>query len=102
MEQAMTELGLTQEQTRIMFSYQYHLTTEDIRSESDIQKKKRKQKWLDVWKEYCEKFLQNQNIKGITSKAILLTDYASLTNEVQRISKDMKVRRTYPQLLCSA
>jgi hypothetical protein len=71
MEQAMTELGLTQEQTRIMFSYQYHLTREDILQESDIQKKKRKQKWLEAWKEYCEKFLQNQKIKGVASGRII-------------------------------
>lgn len=92
MEQAMTELGLTQEQTRILFSYQYHLTSEDIRNESDIQRKKQKIKWLDGWKESCERFLKNQKSEKTSSNFKLFADFSSLKNEVKKISKDMKVR----------
>ena len=92
MEQVITELlGLTQEQTRILFSYQYHLTMEDIKNEADVQRKKQKKKWIDGWKESCENFLKNQS-KSISSKVNLITDYSSLKNEVQEISEDMKVR----------
>ena len=92
MEQAITELGLTQEQTRILFSYQYHLTLEDIMNETDVQKKNQKTKWMDRWKESCEIFLKNQTSEKISSNYKLLADYSSLKYEVTKISKDMKVK----------
>jgi hypothetical protein len=36
----MKEFGLTPEQTRIMFSYQYHLVQADIDNEPNFDKKK--------------------------------------------------------------
>lgn len=91
MNQVMTELGLTQEQTRILFSYQYQLTMEDIKCEADIQKRKLKNKWLDRWQESCESFLKNQSGKDISLNCNLITDFSSLKNEVQKISTGMKV-----------
>ncbi|MBD2299529.1 hypothetical protein [Nostoc sp. FACHB-190] len=56
----MQEFGLTLEQTRIMFSYQYHLVLADIEYETDYNIKSLKRQWLSQWKESTELFLKSQ------------------------------------------
>lgn len=52
----MEEFGLTLEQTRIMFSYQYRLVLADIEYETNYEKKRLKQEWLSKWKDSTELF----------------------------------------------
>lgn len=92
MGQVMAELGLTQEQTKILFSYQYHFTMVDINNEMDVQKRKLKQKWLNGWQKSCERFLKNQKGQDSSRDYKLITDLSVLKNKVQKISKGMNVR----------
>jgi tetratricopeptide (TPR) repeat protein len=59
----MEEFGLTPEQTRIMFSYQYHLVLADIKYETNLEKKQLKRNWLSKWRESTEVFLKSQVAK---------------------------------------
>ncbi|MEG4056335.1 MULTISPECIES: hypothetical protein [unclassified Microcoleus] len=107
--QAMKEFGLTPEQTRIMFSYQYHLVQADIDNESnndvkntlkqeflrglqgDIDnqsepvKKILKQEWLRNWKNATTLFLNSQIAPETPQKSSLnlITDFESLKNSVK-------------------
>jgi hypothetical protein len=65
----MKEFGLTLEQTRIMFSYQYHLVLADIEYETNIEKKQLKRKWLFKWRESTEVFLKSQITKDSQTAA---------------------------------
>jgi hypothetical protein len=83
--QAMKEFGLTPEQTRIMFSYQYHLVQADSDHESDYVKKSLKQEWLRKWEKSITLFLNSQiapdNSRNSSLK--LITDFESLKNLVK-------------------
>jgi len=106
---AMKEFGLTPEQTRIMFSYQYHLVQADIDNESnndvkntlkqeflrgfqgDIDnqsepvKKILKQEWLRNWENATTLFLNSQIAPETPQKSSLnlITDFESLKNSVK-------------------
>ncbi|MBE9093896.1 acyl carrier protein [Tychonema sp. LEGE 07203] len=57
---AIKKLGLTLEETRIMFSYQYHLVQDDIDRESDYNKQSLKQEWLSEWQKSTTLFLNSK------------------------------------------
>ncbi|MBE9239012.1 hypothetical protein IQ227_24070 [Anabaena aphanizomenioides LEGE 00250] len=86
----MKEFGLTLEQTRIMFSYQYHLVLADIEYESNFETKSLKRQWLSQWKESTELFLQGQinqeNHSHFSSN--LITDFELLKQLVTAIKTD--------------
>ncbi|MBD2484649.1 hypothetical protein [Planktothrix sp. FACHB-1365] len=56
----MKEFGLTPEQTRILFSYQYYIVQTDIDCETNFQVKPLKIQWLSKWKKSTENFLTSQ------------------------------------------
>lgn len=51
-------LGLTLEQTRLLYSYQYFITNNDILTEKDLNIRNKKRKWLNDWKETVESTLK--------------------------------------------
>ncbi|MEG3976794.1 hypothetical protein QT970_19535, partial [Microcoleus sp. herbarium8] len=107
--QAMKEFGLTPEQTRIMFSYQYHLVQADIdnQSNNDVKntlkeeflrgfqgdidnqsepiKKILKQEWLRNWENSTTLFLNSQIAPDTphNSSLNLITNFESLKNSVK-------------------
>ncbi|WP_293296639.1 MULTISPECIES: hypothetical protein [unclassified Microcoleus] len=83
--QAMKELGLTLEKTRIMFSYQYHLVQDDIDQESDYSKKSLKQEWLRKWENSATLFLNSQITPDTphNSSLKLITNFEGLQNSVK-------------------
>jgi gas vesicle protein len=83
--QAMKEFGLTPEQTRIMFSYQYHLVQADIDNESNSEKKFLKREWLRKWKASTELFLNSQITASSPpgSSFDIITDFELLKNLVK-------------------
>ena len=83
--QAMKEFGLTPEQTRIMFSYQYHLVQADSDHESDSVKKGLKQEWLRKWEKSITLFLNSQIAPDTSrnSSLKLITNFESLKNSVK-------------------
>lgn len=81
----MKEFGLTPEQTRIMFSYQYHLVQADIDSGSNYEKNALKREWLRKWKASTELFLNSQITPSNSPKSScdIITDFELLTNLVE-------------------
>ncbi|AFZ13220.1 hypothetical protein Cri9333_2352 [Crinalium epipsammum PCC 9333] len=75
----MKEFGLTPEQTRIMFSYQYNLVQADIDNEPDFDKKNLKRQWLTKWKDSTELFLNSQ----ITASSPRGTSFDIITDFTQ-------------------
>jgi tetratricopeptide (TPR) repeat protein len=86
----MKEFGLTLEQTRIMFSYQYHLVLADIENENNYEIKSTKQQWLSQWKESTEIFLKGQINKANDSNSsfYLITDFKLLKELVMPLKID--------------
>ncbi|BAY34581.1 hypothetical protein NIES2107_64860 [Nostoc carneum NIES-2107] len=86
----MKEFGLTLEQTRIMFSYQYHLVLADIDNESSFETKALKRKWLSMWKDSTELFLKSQVSQdtSIKSDLQLLTDFQVLKDIIKEIKDE--------------
>lgn len=83
----MKEFGLTPEETRIMFSYQYHLVLADIEYETNIEKRQLKGNWLSKWRESTEVFLKSQITKDSHTAASfhLLINFDLLKNFVKEI-----------------
>lgn len=81
----MKEFGLTPEETRIMFSYQYHLVQADIDSGSNYEKNALKREWLRKWKASTELFLNSQITPSNSPKSSfdIITDFELLTNLVK-------------------
>jgi tetratricopeptide (TPR) repeat protein len=81
----MKEFGLTLEQTRVMFSYQYHLVLSDIENETNNDKRFFKKKWLNKWKESTELFLKSQVEKELnaTQDFHLITEFQTLKELVK-------------------
>lgn len=81
----MKEFGLTPEQTRIMFSYQYYLVQADIDSGSDYEKNSLKREWLRKWKKSTTLFLNSQTTSNSSSdrSLLLITDFEHLKNLVK-------------------
>jgi hypothetical protein len=81
------ELGLTNDQTKVLFSMQYLLTRADIYGEKSGEKKVEKRNWLKQWSASCEVFLKKQ-----TKDYHLLTTLKSLNSGIEKISKDLANR----------
>ncbi|MBE9249918.1 hypothetical protein IQ226_12235 [Dolichospermum sp. LEGE 00240] len=92
----MKEFGLTLEQTRIMFSYQYNLVLADIEYESNFETKSLKRQWLSQWKESTELFLKGQinQENHSNSSSNLITDFELLKKLVTEIKKDAENKLT--------
>ena len=84
MKAIMSELGLTKEQTRILFSMQYQLVQHDIEIEQS--KKQEKNKWLQEWSDSINNYLKElgkEEYKPITYvNARLGNEITSLVNEM--------------------
>lgn len=89
MEDIICNLGLTFEQTRILFSFQYHITVADINEESNNAIKLRKISWLTEWKAGVENFLNNllEKSNRDESSFCLFTNYHSLIEQIKKIKK---------------
>lgn len=81
----MKDFGLTPEETRIMFSYQYHLVQADIDNESNKEKNALKRECLRKWKASTELFLNSQIKASSPPKSSLdiITEFELLTNLVK-------------------
>jgi tetratricopeptide (TPR) repeat protein len=86
----MKEFGLTLEQTRIMFSYQYHLVLADIEYENNYEIKSRKRQWLSQWKDSTELFLKGQvnDKEDINFYFNLITDFKLLKEIIIPLKND--------------
>ena len=62
----MKEFGLTEKQSRLMFSLEYLVTFLDAESENNENKKKQKKEWLEKWSSSVNVFLKEEKI--ITAK----------------------------------
>jgi tetratricopeptide (TPR) repeat protein len=87
----MKEFGLTLEQTRIMFNYQYHLVLADIEYETNFEKKQLKRRWLSKWLESTEVFLKSQVAKDSKTAASfhLVNDIDALKKLVNEIKNEV-------------
>ncbi|MEP0791657.1 hypothetical protein [Funiculus sociatus] len=86
--QTMKEFGLTLEETRIMFSYQYHLVLADLEYETNLDKKSLKRGWLSKWKDSTELFLKSQIDKDTVTNISfhLLTDFDLFKKSVKELT----------------
>lgn len=97
----MKEFGLTLEQTRIMFSYQYHLVLADIETETNYDKKSSKIKWLNKWKESTELFLKGQAKQEQATAPYfqLVTEFVSLKELVNKSQTEAGNKLTHYLIL---
>lgn len=91
----MKEFGLTLEQARIMFSYQYHLVLTDIDYEAKYYQSQTnslslKRQWLGKWKEFTELFIKGQiyQEKKVDLYSHLITDFELLKKLIIPIKND--------------
>lgn len=82
------ELGLTSEQTRILFSCQQGIVLCDIAGETNTQKRKQKQLWAKERKASCETLLKKSKTKPFE----LLERPDDLESELKKVSSDLEVR----------
>lgn len=89
MKAAISELGLTSEQTRILFSMQYLLIENDIQGHE--RKKTEKKKWLQEWTESINNYLRGidkQTYKPITiARSRLISEILDIINTVNMSNK---------------
>lgn len=85
MDKAYELLGLTLEQTVIMFSIQYQLTKADIQK-TDSPKKEIKEKWLKQWEKVTNLSIKDASPEKKSPHAKIITNLASL---LQLISSEL-------------
>lgn len=97
----MQEFGLTLEQTRIMFSLQYHLVLWDIEYETDREKKDLKRLWLTTWKESTQAFLKSQVDKDseFNANCQLIATWDLLKKEIESLKEQSNNRLTLFMIL---
>lgn len=83
----MKDFGLSLEWAIVMFSYEYHLTLEDIRYETDSAQKIFKKNWLDKFTDSINNFLhsQAQDSKIPEKELRIFTDFTELKNQVEKL-----------------
>lgn len=98
----MKEFGLSLEWAIVMFSYEYHLTLEDIRYETDSAQKIFKKDWLSTFTESINNFLQSQvqESNSLPSQAQIVyypdrklrifTDFTELKNQVEKLLSNLE------------
>jgi len=88
----MEEFHLTPEETKVMFSYQYHLVLADIENDTDTGKKYSKRLWLAKWKGSTETLLMSQTINLDGFDCSLITDYQTLKSHFLEITNNSENR----------
>ena len=78
MSKVISELGLTVEQTRLLFSYQYLLNLKDVDIDKNENKKKLKKQWLQEWKKSSEDFINKQRKIDDKHQYLLTSDFSVL------------------------
>lgn len=91
MSKVISELGLTVEQTRLLFSYQYLLTLNDVDIDKNENKKKLKKQWLQEWKKSSEDFINKQRKIDDKHQYLLTSDFSVLKKDVVEMSKSLKI-----------
>ena len=98
----MKEFGLSLEWAIVMFSYEYHLTLEDIRYETDSAQKIFKKDWLSKFTDSINNFLQSQvqDSNSLPSqvqivyypdrKLRIFTDFTELKNQVEKLLSNLE------------
>lgn len=94
MSVAFSELGLTKEQARLMFSYQYQLIMDDISHSST--KESEKADWSKQWIQSVDAYLSE--LKG-TGPSRILTDGGKLHSEAERIGNSLMLNNRTPLYL---
>ena len=91
MKMSTTErFGLNGDQTRLLFSLQYHLIKTDIDSETDEKKSKKKQEWFSKWQESSTILLSTFCAKeGSSEKSQLFVDYYDLRGQVCKMGENI-------------
>jgi hypothetical protein len=89
----MDEFGLDFEQTRILHSFQYFLVQADIDKETEFVQKQLKLRWLNLWKESVENFLDTvNNLEG--RDCSLYINYPLLDNAFRRRGQRLERKRS--------
>ncbi|XWK87312.1 MAG: hypothetical protein U7127_24430 [Phormidium sp.] len=98
----MKDFGLSLEWAIVMFSYEYHLTLEDIRYETDSAQRIFKKDWLSKFTESINNFLQSQvqESNSLPSQAQIVcypdrklrifTDLTELKNQVEKLLSNLE------------
>lgn len=88
----MKEFGLSLEWAIVMFSYEYHLTLEDIRYETDSAQKIFKKDWLNKFTDSINNFLQSQvqDSKVPEKELRIFTDFTELKNQVEKLLSNLE------------
>ncbi len=90
----MDEFGLNFEQTRILYSFQYFLVEADIDEETEFVQKQFKRRWLNLWKESVENFLETLNNNLEERDCSLYTNYPLLDNAFRRMRQGLERKRS--------
>lgn len=80
----MENFSLTLEQTKIMYSLEYHLVLADIDCESNYTKKQLKKEWLSKWKDSIEGFHKKQAEQSSIPFSLLIT-FSVLEKEIEKL-----------------
>ncbi len=91
----MDGFSLDLEETRVMYSLEYHLVLADIDSENDFGIRSLKQKWLQQWKESIENFLEQQisQTSDSTAEYSLITELSILDKKLEVVRTKLKIKR---------
>ncbi len=100
MSSPMDEFGLSFHQTRILFSLQYFLGTEDIDYEIDSQAKGIKRQWLTKWKESVEDLLKTQLQNNASQDThSLFVDLFEIKREIESEKRSLTKKRPLYSIL---
>lgn len=90
--------GLTNQQTRILFSIEYQMTFEDIKETKNVSKEMNKKVWLENWKNSVESLL---NAEADDSDVYLYTD-VQLIDEIKLELEKSSNQTWYHMILLEA
>lgn len=92
----MSELGLTKEQTRILFSIDNQLIKKDIEHEPNASKKNVKAKWNNRWINSVNAFIRSMGEDG---KNTITMSRTTLRQEIKKIGKSSDLKNRTPLYL---
>lgn len=84
-------LGLTPQQTSLMFSLQHFIVLQDIKNEKDNDKKLLKQKWLSTWENNMNVFLSTISQNKSNKISILENDTNKLVKSIRSELKNFQI-----------
>ncbi|WP_335092164.1 hypothetical protein [Nostoc sp.] len=94
MTSPMEEFGLTFEQTKILYSFQYFLIQQDVDRETDFLTKQLKRRYLNHWVKSVENFLESIATNSLeTNHRYLYTDYCSFEEVFKRMKWSLNKKR---------